>query len=104
MREFIMDRHKKKSGRKRLNYKGISGVLAMIATVCMIGSMTKGYFIAQKINKIEVKIEQKEKDKIKIQEEMKLIQEDTTLLEKEIDGLTTALWNYQPIRIPDSMK
>ena len=88
---------KKTSRRKRLNYKGISGVLAMIATVCMIGSMTKGYFIAQKIDKIEVKIEQKEKD-------MKLIQEDNTLLEKEIDKLTTALWNYQPILIPDSMK
>ena len=99
-----MGRYKKTSKRKRLNYKGISGVLTIIATVCMLASMTRGYLIVQKIENIEAQIEQQEKEKIEIQEEMKLIQEDNSLLEKEIEQLTAVLWNYQPILIPDSMK
>lgn len=104
MRELIMTRRKKASMKKRLNYKGISGVLVMIATVCMIVSMTNGYLIAKKMDKIESHIDQKQKDKITVEQEMKLVQEDGKILEKKIDELTGILWNYQPILIPDSMK
>ncbi|MDA3734094.1 hypothetical protein PBV87_21700 [Niameybacter massiliensis] len=99
-----MTRRKKASMKKRLNYKGISGVLVMIATVCMIVSMTNGYLIAKKMDKIESHIDQKQKDKITVEQEMKLVQEDGKILEKKIDELTGILWNYQPILIPDSMK
>ncbi|WP_053985715.1 hypothetical protein [Niameybacter massiliensis] len=99
-----MTRRKKASMKKRLNYKGISGVLVIIATVCMIVSMTNGYLIAKKMDKIESNIEQKQKDKMTVEQEIKLVQEDGKVLEKKIDELTAILWNYQPIIIPDSMK
>lgn len=90
--------------RRRINYKGISIIFVIVAVVGLVFNTTRGYFITKNIKNAETSIEQVEKEKIELQEEIKALEEKTAELEAQAKELEEILWRYEPVIIPDSMK
>lgn len=99
-----MAKYRYATSRRRINYKGISAIVVIVAGIGLTAMTARSYFITKNIKNVEASIEQLENDKIKLKDELDGLEDATSDLEKKAEAMKEVLWRYEPVIIPDSMK
>lgn len=93
-----------KTRRRRINFKLISALFALIGLIGAIGVGTINIATAKKLEKEKATIETIKQETTNIEAQIPDLEASIKELSKEVSSLQNILWRYEPIVIPDSMK
>ncbi|MEG0152999.1 MAG: hypothetical protein RSD26_09790 [Cellulosilyticaceae bacterium] len=90
--------------RRRINFKLIAALFALIGAIGAITTGTINFSTAKKLDKEKTAIETIKQETINIEAQIPNLEASIKELSKEVSSLQNILWRYEPTVVPDSMK